>query len=228
MAAAESTPLAQNSPFTPAGGPGGVTVSPDELYEFAGVSTIGKDTTVNIFQKSIKKGRWIPVGAKVDGITVARYDAARDQVVIRIDGGAEKVLALRKPSASAGKPGAIMPTPALPVGFTMTPTQNAPLPAPAPAAVPLVAPDPTTSNAAATATAPATAAPPPPPPAPGTVAHQEQEARMLVSDLLEIGMAQRKAYEEAQAKAAQTNAPAQPATPSPPAPAPAPAGPAQP
>lgn len=33
-------------------------------------------------------------------------------------------------------------------------------------------------------------------------ARQEEEARMLVSDLLEIGMAQRRAYEEAQKKAA--------------------------
>ena len=31
---------------------------------------------------------------------------------------------------------------------------------------------------------------------------QETEARMLVSDLLEIGMAQRKAYEDAQRRAA--------------------------
>ena len=42
---------------------------------------------------------------------------------------------------------------------------------------------------------------PQPPPAPGSIAHQETEARMLVSDLLEIGMQQRKAYEEAQKKA---------------------------
>jgi hypothetical protein len=45
-----------------------------------------------------------------------------------------------------------------------------------------------------------------PPPAPGSAAEiqtrQETEARMLVSDLLEIGMAQRRAYEEAQRKAA--------------------------
>ena len=47
---------------------------------------------------------------------------------------------------------------------------------------------------------------------PLTVARQEEEARMLVSDLLEIGMAQRKAYEEAQKKAA-SGPPDQPAPP---------------
>ncbi len=47
---------------------------------------------------------------------------------------------------------------------------------------------------------------PQPPPAPGSVAQQETEARMLVSDLLEIGIQQRKAYEEAQKKADQEKA----------------------
>jgi hypothetical protein len=59
------------------------------------------------------------------------------------------------------------------------------------------------AGAAVTPAAPALAAvKPQPPPTPAAIAHQEQEARMLVSDLLEIGMAQRKAYEEAQKKAA--------------------------
>ncbi len=47
------------------------------------------------------------------------------------------------------------------------------------------------------------AAPTPPLPAPvGPPEVQEREARMLVTDLLEIGQQQRKAYEEAQKKAA--------------------------
>lgn len=45
-------------------------------------------------------------------------------------------------------------------------------------------------------------APTVPLPPPSTPAEAEREARMLVSDLLEIGMQQRKAYEEAQRKAA--------------------------
>jgi hypothetical protein len=42
-----------------------------------------------------------------------------------------------------------------------------------------------------------------------TLAHDQNEARMLVSDLLEIGVQQRKAYQEAKQKAA-TETPAQP------------------
>jgi len=62
------------------------------------------------------------------------------------------------------------------------------------------------------------------PPTPETQAKQETEARMLVSDLLEIGMAQRRAYEEAQRKAAEAgggnSAAPTPAAPTPEAPPP--------
>jgi hypothetical protein len=52
----------------------------------------------------------------------------------------------------------------------------------------------------------APAAAPAAPPAPvsaATAIHDQQEARMLVSDLLEIGVQQRKAYQEAKQRAAQ-------------------------
>jgi len=62
----------------------------------------------------------------------------------------------------------------------------------------------------------AQAAPPPeapsaqiasaPVPAVGTPAHEQREARMLVSDLLEIGIQQRKAYQEAKQRAAAAGA----------------------
>ncbi|HVU34613.1 MAG TPA: hypothetical protein VHE61_14355 [Opitutaceae bacterium] len=87
---------------------------------------------------------------------------------------------------------------------------------PAPTAVPLPA-------AAPMVAAPAVAAAPAPP---LSQARQEEEARMLVSDLLEIGMAQRRAYEAAQRKAAAEKAgtPVQPAA----TPSTAPGAPAQP
>jgi hypothetical protein len=64
----------------------------------------------------------------------------------------------------------------------------------------------TAASFATPAAVPATQGVPQPPPAPGSVAQQETEARMLVSDLLEIGIQQRKAYEEAQKKADQEKA----------------------
>jgi len=63
-------------------------------------------------------------------------------------------------------------------------------------------------------------APSVPLPPPSTPAEAEREARMLVSDLLEIGMQQRKAYEEAQRKASAEAARRTGAKPSPPVPAP--------
>jgi hypothetical protein len=48
------------------------------------------------------------------------------------------------------------------------------------------------------------------PSSPEAVAHDQREARMLVSDLLEIGVQQRKAYQEAKQKAS-TETPAPPA-----------------
>ncbi len=58
-------------------------------------------------------------------------------------------------------------------------------------------------------------------PPPSTPAEAEREARMLVSDLLEIGIAQRKAYEEAQRKAAAEAAARKAAPPNSPANSPA-------
>ncbi|MDB6093818.1 MAG: hypothetical protein JWM32_1380 [Verrucomicrobia bacterium] len=56
------------------------------------------------------------------------------------------------------------------------------------------------TSVASTAAAPMVSAPLPPPSGPPEV--QEREARMLVTDLLDIGQQHRKAYEEAQKKAA--------------------------
>jgi hypothetical protein len=82
----------------------------------------------------------------------------------------------------------------------------------APTTSPLVMSTP--SAPAASAPEPQTPPPgakPPPPAIPETQQKQEMEARMLVSDLLEIGMAQRRAYEEAQRKAAESTLPNPPA-----------------
>src|SRR4051812_9625492 len=163
------TPLPKSSPFEPPANSAGPANAAGETYDFAGVNTIEKTTLVNIYDKQLKKGKWIAVGATLDGITVKSYDAARDTVVVRV-GEQDKVLGLRKSSSTA--------TVAVP--GLMTPTQNAAWNVPPPT----VAPQATVPLTPVTATpAVASTVPQPPPPAPGTIAHQEQEARMLVSDL---------------------------------------------
>lgn len=155
--------------------PAATVTSVDDL-EFAGVMGVGGKTMVSLIDKQSKKSFWVETGTTSAGVTVVKYDAAKDEVTVRVN-GTEKVLPLRAgtgvvngPSAQAGQPAQ--------------------------------------SGATAPATAPQTLTPI----SQLSPARQEEEARMLVSDLLEIGMAQRKAYEEAQRRAA-SGQPAQPAQP---------------
>ena len=196
------TALPKSSPFLPAGSPTAAEAA-NEVLEFAGVSSMGKKTQIVIYDKSTKKSRWIGVGETVDGIAVLNYDSRLEQTVVRSN-GVQKVLTLRKGGGAAQTPA---PVAALPVGFA-TP------PAPAPASVPPAAtlPPPPAPVASTPVAMPAK---PEAPPTPETQARQETEARMLVSDLLEIGMAQRKAYEEAQRKASDPSAQQQPPSPPP-------------
>lgn len=203
VAGAEETALRKDSPFIPQRAANAVEMA-SETLEFAGVSSIGKKTDLIIFDKSVKKSRWIGLGETVEGITALNYDSRLEQAVLRVN-GAQKILTLRKGTGPLNTPAPAAPMPA---GFNIP----AAAPAPAPSVVQIQPPPPP-------APTPAENAPPPAatvvkgPATPEVQAKQEVEARMLVSDLLEIGMAQRKAYEEAQKKASDQPA-AQPAPPS--------------
>ncbi len=224
--AAETSGVPKNSPFMPATSGATAVVSVSESIEFAGISSVGKRTDLIFHDKAAKKSRWVGVGETVEGISVVSFDPRRDEAVVKIN-GVQKTLALRKGSRTASGPApapvAVMP----PAGGFAVATPPLPLPG----AEPLVGTNPTPGQ---TTAAPAPAAPPVPPavpagPAtPAQVAKQESDARMLVSDLLEIGMAQRKAYEEAHRRAAQGEAAPAATTPAPAQPGNAPATPTQP
>jgi hypothetical protein len=205
----KGTGLPKFSPFETRGNGAPAAAAANENVEFAGVSSVGKKTDLIFYDKTAKKSHWIGVGETKEGIAVLNYDQRRELAVVKVN-GVEKTLALRK---GRGPVNSALSVPAVPVGFN-----TAPAVAPAPAYRFVPATNPTT--AAVTPTPAANPAPPKQdgPPTPETQAKQETEARMLVSDLLEIGMAQRKAYEEAQRKAAEGNA--QPAQGQPSAPAP--------
>jgi hypothetical protein len=200
FAAETSSVLPKESPFVLRGGSTAPVATPDETIEFAGVSSIGDKTDLIFYDKTSKKSHWISTGETKEGIAVMNYDDRREEVVVKVN-GVQKTLALRK---GKGPTGIARPVTTLPAGF------NTPLPAPLPAPVSAQLPVPAAQGAselsAATETVNATPAQPVAAPAAGSPAEiqtrQETEARMLVSDLLEIGMAQRRAYEEAQRKAA--------------------------
>jgi hypothetical protein len=168
----------------------------NETVEFAGISSVGKRTELIFVDKTTKKNYWIAKGETKEGITLLNYDAKREEAVVKIN-GVQKTLALRRNAKPTPPSHTVPPTP---TGFNVAPT---PLPAfsPAPASV-----TPATAMMPEPVPPVPAAAPAPNPPTPNTpeaVAKAETEARMLVSDLLEIGMAQRKAYEEAQRRAAE-------------------------
>lgn len=202
---------AKKNPFKPVNAPGGPAPTAHESIEFAGVSQMGSTTTLIFLDKSVKKNRWIGIGETVEGISVLHYDPRVELATVKIN-GAEKTLALRKGTGPANAPALAAPPPPAASFATPLPANQA--------AVAQPAPPPTIEPAAPAQPADGQAAPPKPAPAPGTPEAQvkaETDARMLVSDLLEIGMAQRKAYEEAQRKAAEgksgqpTPPPAEPA-----------------
>jgi hypothetical protein len=186
--------LPKTSPFTLRGGSATPATGPGETIEFAGVSSTKKRTDLIFYDKTAKKSHWIAPGETKEGISVLNYDERRDEAVVKVN-GVQKTLALRKVAPPAG---AARGVPNLPGGF------NQPLPAALPAPVSAQLPVPTGTVVASNNTAdPAANQPVPPSGSPAEIQKkQETEARMLVSDLLEIGMAQRRAYEEAQRKAA--------------------------
>jgi hypothetical protein len=212
-AAEKSNGLPKTSPFVSASTPAGAADISAETIEFAGVSIIGQKTDLIFHDKRSKKNHWIAKGETKEGISVVSYDDVREQVQVKIN-GVEKTLPLRKNAKAGSGPRPVSP---VQLGF------NVPTPAAtnATGAVDLATVTGGAAGAAAANAQPAAANPPPPAPTtPESITRQETEARMLVSDLLEIGMAQRKAYEEAQRKAAQgdSSTPATPTAPSPIAP----------
>jgi hypothetical protein len=194
------------SPFMPPEAANATMVSSGETIEFAGV-IVGRKTDLIFYDKTLKKSRWVSLGETSEGIQAIRYDAERGTAEVRINGVA-KTLPLRKSNVTAA---AINPAnPIAPVapahtGFNVAPTTSA-VGASQPTPDVLAIQNPA-ANAAVAASQPGAATiTPPATPAEQTIAKQEADARNLVSDLLEIGMAQRKAYEEAQRRQQQGDA----------------------
>ena len=194
LAAESGTTLSNKTPFGPARSAGGSAEAAGEIIEFAAVSTIGNKTELVFHDKTTKKNHWLAKGETKGGISLLNYDAPREQAVVKIN-GVEKILTLRKPHGVAGPGRAVA---AVPTGF------NVPASTMAPAVM-------TPATVTTTLLPPAPAGPA----TPQSEAQQATEARMLVSDLLEIGMAQRKAYEEKQKQAGGGGDPAATQTPAP-------------
>jgi hypothetical protein len=193
---------AKASPFMPPAAAAQVAAAGDsgETLEFAGISSVGSRTDFIVYDRSSKKSFWIGMGETKNGIALVSHDPKRD-ILTLTSNGIQKQLPLRKVASGAGRPGV---APAVMVSQALTPLPpdtSVISPPPPPPALPAPGQDPTPALAE-TKPAPAT-------PAQEAILKQETEARNLVSDLLEIGMAQRRAYEEAQRRNSGAN-PAEP------------------
>ena len=146
-------------------------------YELLGMSVVGKTTILGLSRASDHHSFWIPLGGTAADITAVSYDPRSDQAVIRVS-GKTLTLSLRRASVAPAAP-----------------STSPPSGSPSTAAPPVSA-----------VTGPATAPIPSLPPM-TKQQEKEMEARMLVTDLLEIGQQQRKAYAEAQKAAAEKASP---------------------
>jgi len=189
-----------DSPFLPDRSPGAPGTAPEGEVQLSGMTSIGGKPMVCLTDVSKKRSRWVAVGAKEDAYEVLSADFNTNEAIVKVNGD-RRVLPLRK--ASTGKlavqPPSTQPRPGQPPGpppgQITGPVQAVVAPGqPPPQQVPL-------SNEVGPAGGKLPAVAPV-----STKEEQEREARMLVSDLMEIGMRQRKAYEEARKKAEADNA----------------------
>jgi len=167
---------ANDSPFAPPPGAVGAPSAAPEAFELAGASATGQETEVCIYNSQTRHSNWIAVGATADGIKVLSFDPDRDQAVVTMN-GERKVLALRKAAVTQTSMPAYLQNLASASPVTPVPVSDTSFvrPVQAPASTdPKVLKD----------------------------ERDAREARMLISDLMEIGVQQRKAYAEAKAKAA--------------------------
>ena len=180
---ARAQALSKDSPFIgPQTNVGSPSFGSFPLYTLVGVIGIDRSTRVGILDMRTRKSVWIPLGQTIGGIEAVSHNPRTDEVVVRVNGTLQ-MLSLRMPNIN-GSPmpsEAMTSSPLIPstaFHFATNPSQqnNTPLPPLAP-------------NPSQVSIRPV-----------GTTGEQEREARMLVSDLIDIGMQQRKAYQEAQRK----------------------------
>lgn len=167
------------NPFEPPAatpGPGPAVGDADlDALQFSGVSTIGDETSFNFSDPRTRKSFWVSLkGSSEGGFSVVSYDAAAEQVVVR-HGSRTRPISLRKSVLVAAPVVIARPAAAPPI----TTAANAPRPS---------------GGGVDEIKNPKT---------PEEIKQAEYEARMLVSDLLDISMQERarqRAIREAQTR----------------------------
>jgi hypothetical protein len=174
--AAADLPVA--SPFTPAATTPAVPAPVPSLarWELIGILGTREAPAVRLMDRSLNAGAWVKVGETFGDVRLVAADLDAGTATVQF-GDARLKLSIRASAVAAGTATAVSG------GSGAAPTAESPG-----GNAGMVPPAAAAEYAAADAR--------------GKQAIEEREARMLVSDLLEISMIQRKAYEEKQIEAA--------------------------
>lgn len=158
--------VAAQSPFVPPGSPAKAAPPPArnsdlEALELSGISALGPEFRFNLINNKTKKSFWVGLNRTVSGFTITSYDPRNSSVVVT-SGSGSRTISLRKASFVAQGP-------VVPVAAPLVPVE------------PFV-PIPDSVEGVDEIKNPQT---------PDEIKQAEYEARMLVSDLLQISMQER-------------------------------------
>lgn len=189
-AGASMESLRERSPFVPpsTSQPAGGEVNALSSFELTGILSVGGKPQFSVRDTSTNRGFWLGLGETQDGLTVRSYDEASSSVVLE-GRGARRNLVIREARVTTAAPPPPVVNPHL-----------------QPAGPPLAAPQPGVAGPQQNAQIPPSAkkqAQAQVRDAKGrTNEEAERDARLLVSDLMEISIQERKRYEENQRRAA--------------------------
>ena len=174
------------SPFDRPGGVPSAAIAPVEAYSdlgvlsLTGISTLGGQSMFNFVNGRTKRSFWVGLGQSTDGFSAISYDGSSDTVVVEHAGKrrAIRLSEARIVALPAGMgAGVVAATAVSPANLPSEPT---PVVAPSMAGAPS-GPVVRTESGGEIAN----------PKSPNEIAQAEMEARMMVSDLLEISMRER-------------------------------------
>jgi len=173
--------LRERSPFIPASvvpeGAGGNALSGLEL---TGILSVGGKLQFSVRDTGTGRSVWLGIGETQDGLTVRSYEEGSGSVVIE-GRGSSRSLVLREARVATAQPVPIAVMPSQPGPIVVMPSQ--PQGGGTPKPVVLIPATPPGQLLAG-------------PAQPKTTAQAERDARLLVSDLMEISIQERKRYEE--------------------------------
>jgi len=121
LAPAVRADISTESPFQPAGAGEAPAQADGETWQLAGLFMSDDKPQVCLFHEGRKQSVWLPVGGRVDDLTVISCDIAKDTVVVRTASG-EKTLRLKKSQGPITGTMTALPPPLPPPSALAAPT----------------------------------------------------------------------------------------------------------